>query len=82
MRSDGGNVTINKGTVIATGGNGSAGIGGGGHPRLSGGSGGTIIINNYPTVIATGKAGGTDIGNGRYSVGKTIIKRGDVKGTD
>jgi hypothetical protein len=81
-RCDGGNVTINNGTVIATGGNGSAGIGGGGHPRLSGGSGGTIIINNYPTVIATGGGGGADIGNGRYGVGKTIIKRGDVKGTD
>ncbi len=78
----GGKITIEDGKVTATGGDGGAGIGGGGYPRLSGGSGGTIIINNYPTVIATGRGGGADIGNGRNAVGKTIIKHGDVQGKD
>ena len=79
---DSGNVTINNGKVTATGGSNGAGIGGGFHIKLDEGSGGTIIINNYPTVIATGRGSAADIGNGTNSIGRTIIKRGDVEGTD
>ncbi len=70
-------VTINGGEITATGGHNGAGIGGGYY-----GTGGNIIINNYPTVIATGKDGSADIGNGKSAGGTTTIKRGGMEGTD
>ena len=90
--SDGGKITINGGTVTATGaGNGpvgnSAGIGGG-----FGGNGGTIIINGG-TVTATsghdagtvghgaGIGGGGDGGGDGGNGGKIIINGGKVTAT-
>ena len=78
--SNGGTITINSGTVIATNGNnyGGAGIGGGG----SGGSGGTITINGG-MVTATSGSGGAGIG-GSYdggSGGTITINGGMVTAT-
>ena len=71
---DGGTITINGGTVSATGDSG-AGIGGG-----YGGSGGTITINGG-TVSATGDYG-AGIGGGEQGSGGTItITGGEVNAT-
>jgi len=74
--SNGGTITINSGTVIATNGSnyGGAGIGGGG----SGGSGGTITINGG-MVTATSFVGGAGIGGSCYSgSGGTITINGGM----
>ncbi|GHV48421.1 hypothetical protein FACS189499_07790 [Clostridia bacterium] len=78
----GGNITINGGTVIATGSNtteSGAGIGGG-----RAGAGGNITINGG-TVIATGsntEVGGAGIGGGRAGAGGNItINGGTVTAT-
>ena len=74
----GGTITINGGTVEATGGGGAAGIGGG-----LGGAGGTITINGG-TVTATGgdNPGGSGIGGGQSGAGGTItINGGTVTAT-
>ncbi len=81
----GGTITINGGTVTATGSKGSgiyqysaggAGIGGG-----NSGSGGTITINGG-TVTATGDACSAGIGGGSYGEGGTItINGGSVNAT-
>ena len=60
-----GSVTIDGGTVIATGGSGGAGIGGGSMDRWNG----NIIIKSHPAVFAIGRDGGADIGNGANGVG-------------
>ena len=65
-----GTITINGGTVNATGSGNGAGIGGGDH-----GSGGTIIINGG-TVNATGSGNGAGIGGGDHGSGGTIIING------
>ena len=71
----GGTITINGGTVIATGNNG-AGIGGGDN-----GSGGTITINGG-TVTATGGLGAAGIGGGNGGSGGIInIINGTVTAT-
>ena len=72
-----GTITINGGTVTATGGDGGAGIGGG-----NGGNGGNITINGG-TVTATGSttpySGSAGIGGGGvYGSGGTIIRGGTV----
>ena len=64
-----GNITINGGTVNATG-NKGAGIGGGRE-----GNGGTITINGG-TVNATGEGGGAGIGGGIYGNGGNITING------
>jgi hypothetical protein len=71
---NGGIVTINGGTVKASGNSGGAGIGGG-----VGGNGGTVTINGG-TVKASGNSGGAGIGGG-YSGngGTTDIYGGTVK---
>ena len=66
-----GTITINGGTITATGCWG-AGIGGG-----FGGSGGTITINGG-TVAATGKNGGAGIGGGDRGAGGTITINGGI----
>lgn len=70
--SAGGNVTINGGTVTATGGGkeGSAGIGG-----SAGGGGGNVTINGG-TVTATGK-GGAGIGGGEDSSSHGAVTFGE-----
>ena len=74
-------VTINGGTVTATGYKSGAGIGGGYHNK-----GGTVIINDG-TVTATGSDGGAGIGGGGTSVntggdgGTTTINGGTVIAT-
>ena len=71
----GGRVTINGGTVTATG-SGGAGIGGGYN-----GSGGRVTINGG-TVTATGGGGGAGIGGGTFGSGDTVtIKGGTVTAT-
>jgi hypothetical protein len=62
----GGTITINGGTVTATGDSSGAGIGGG-----NSGAGGTISINGG-TVTATGSWGGAGIGGGWSGAGGTI----------
>ena len=69
----GGNITIEGGTVIATGGQSSAGIGGaggliGGGWDHSAGNGGTITITGG-TVTATGGSNAPDIGGGNGTTG-------------
>ena len=75
----GGTITINGGTVEATGGGGAAGIGGG-----LGGAGGTITINGG-TVTATGGSGGNGgagIGGGSAGAGGSVtITGGTVTAT-
>lgn len=66
----GGTITINGGTVDATGGYEGAGIGGG-----AGGSGGEIMINGG-MVIATGGDFGAGIGGGYTGSGGTITING------
>ena len=67
----GGAVTINGGSVQATGGDsGGAGIGGGSH-----GAGGTVVINGG-SVVATGGGGGAGIGGGQYGAGGTVTVNG------
>ena len=67
-----GTVTVNGGTVIATGGQSGAGIGGG-----RGGSGGVVTINGG-TVTATGGADGAGIGGGQYAWGGVVTVNGGV----
>lgn len=69
-----GEITINSGTVLATGGNYSAGIGGGGNAG-AGGSGGKITINGG-TVTATGSTHAAGIGGGAYGEGGEIAIHG------
>jgi len=86
LRENGGHVTINGGTINATGGeNGGAGIGGGagsgsGNEHIAG-NGGTVIINDG-TVTATGGNGGSaGIGGGGTIVfGLQSIARGGPGG--
>ena len=84
--SPGGTVTINGGTVTATGGQDSSGIGGGAY-----GDGGTTVINGG-TVVATGdnsapgagfsNSNGAGIGGGVGGNGGTVtITGGDVSAT-
>ncbi len=70
----GGTVIINGGFVMATGGNGGAGIGGAGSTDGTGGMGGTVIINGG-TVEATGMYG-AGIGGGRHGSGGTVTING------
>ena len=68
---NGGDIIINSGTVTATGGHMSAGIGGGDYN----GNGGTIIINGG-TVTATGGSYGAGIGGAIWGSGGTITING------
>lgn len=71
-----GTLIVNSGTVVATGNNYGAGIGGG-----QKGAGGTVIINGG-TVTATGNGGGAGIGGGIENAGGTItINGGTVTAT-
>ena len=76
------NITINNGTVIATAGNGyGAGIGGGGESdQLSGGYGGTIVINRG-TVTADGKVG-RGIGGGGMNHSSASYNYNIITGDD
>jgi len=65
-RQTGGNITIDGGTVTATGNTGSAGIGGG-----KWGYGGTITLTGG-TIIATGYESGAGIGGGYAGTGGEI----------
>ena len=67
---DCGTVTINGGTVDATGGHNGAGIGG-----IYGQSGGTVTVNQG-TVIAHGGVNGAGIGMGRVGSGGTVTING------
>ena len=72
----GGNVTINGGEVMATGGVGGAGIGGGYE-----GAGGNVTINGGE-VTATGGEEGAGIGGGEWGAGGTVtINGGTVTAT-
>ena len=73
--SEGGTITINGGTVYATGGGGTGSVGGAGIGGGSGGAGGTITINGG-TVTATGGTGAAGIGGGKNGAGGTIIISG------
>ena len=66
----GGAITINGGTVNASGTGGGAGIGGGSHGAV-----GTITINGG-TVNASGNSGGAGIGGGNGGAGGTITING------
>ena len=74
---DGGNITINGGTVFATGAGWNSGIGGG-----SGGNGGNITINGG-IVTATGNNNGAGIGGGNNgnNGGAITINGGTVTAT-
>ena len=73
--ADAGNITINGGTVTATGGGNAAGIGGG-----NGGAGGTVSITGG-TVTATGGTGAAGIGGGAGGTGSALTLGGtaDIK---
>jgi len=79
--NNGGIITINGGTIAATGGN---GVGSGGGAGIGGGlfgNGGTVTINNG-TVTATGGSRGAGIGGGNIGSGGTIaINGGTVTAT-
>ncbi len=76
IRTTGATLTINGGTITATGGDSGAGIGGG-----YDGSGGTFTITGG-TVTATGGSGGAGIGGGYgASGGTTAISGGTVNAT-
>jgi len=82
----GGTITINGGTVIATGSNYAAGIGGGNNDNGASAACGGIIIINGGTVTATGgkflSASGAGIGGGYNGDGGNItIKGGTVTAT-
>ena len=70
-----GSITINSGTVIATGGSDAAGIGGGRYNN-----GGRITINGG-TVTANGGYGGAGIGGGYSNGGIITINGGTVTAT-
>ena len=72
----GSNITINGGTVTASGGKG-AGIGGG----FNGGNGGQITISGNAKVTATSEGYGAGIGSGGGGNGGTITISGNAKVT-
>ena len=74
FKSDGGEITIHRGTVIATGTDGGAGIGGGNEGR-----GGDVVLDGG-TVIATGSANAYEyIGMG-IGEGAVALKSGMISG--
>jgi hypothetical protein len=79
---DGGIITINGGSVSATGGNYGAGIGGGySGERGNTGSGGTITIKGGAVTVLGGN-GGAGIGGGYKGNGGTItVKGGMIRST-
>ena len=75
-----GTIIINSGTVVARGGVGGSGIGGGGvYSQAAGGSGGTVVITGG-SVTATGDTNSSDIGGGynNSGAGTVIITGGSV----
>ena len=69
-QASGSNITINGGTITATGGGSGAGIGGGDNAM------GSNITINGGVVTATGGAAGAGIGGGRYGRGCNITING------
>lgn len=79
---NGSNITINSGEIVAVGGDGAAGIGGGAHDILGGGGDGSNITINGGTVTAKGGDYGAGIGGGEDGDGSYItINGGTVTAT-
>ncbi len=75
-----GTVIINSGTIIAQGGYGAAGIGGGNGTSSKNGNGGSVTITGGTVTAIGGSAGGSGIGGGFGGSGGTVtITGGNVK---
>ncbi|MFO6452146.1 MULTISPECIES: hypothetical protein [unclassified Aeromicrobium] len=75
IRSTDARLTIDGGTITATGGHAGAGIGGGLNDGRNGGNGGTIVINGG-TITATGGSWAAGIGGAGWGAGGTIAING------
>ncbi|MFH7322701.1 LPXTG cell wall anchor domain-containing protein [Aeromicrobium sp. JJY06] len=75
IRSTDAQLTIDGGTITATGGHAGAGIGGGLNDGRNGGNGGTIVINGG-TITATGGSWAAGIGGAGWGAGGTIAING------